>query len=217
MDTHPPAVWDGQLLHLTCLSILLALATVSWIYIGKQFPIAFWFAISIPILHQTFVWLSWRLELRSAMTSTTIGFQSYLVIFFVLFIGRFISMLILAWLDRGSMNIPEMLQKTIVVTFLILGLYAVYSVKRYFGMVRAAGADHFDESYRTMPIVKEGIFRFTSNAMYMYVFLLFWAIALIYNSIAAIVVAAFSHAYIWVHYYSAEKPDMDFIYASASK
>jgi len=83
-------------------------------------------------------------------------------------------------------------------------------------MVRAAGADHFDERYRSMPFVKQGIFRFTDNAMYLYAFLLFWAIAVGFNSAAALVVAAFSHLYIWVLFYSTEKPDIDFIYGASS-
>lgn len=90
----------------------------------------------------------------------------------------------------------------------------MYSVKRYFGMIRAAGADHFEPRYRDMPLVSQGIFRFTSNGMYVYAFLLFWTIAVGFNSTAALTVAAFSHAYIWVHFYATEKPDMDFLYAS---
>jgi protein-S-isoprenylcysteine O-methyltransferase Ste14 len=82
-------------------------------------------------------------------------------------------------------------------------------------MVRASGADHFDPKYRELPLVKEGIFRFTDNGMYIYAFLLFWAIATGFNSAAALIVAAFSHVYIWVHFYATEKPDMGFLYPSA--
>ena len=63
-----------------------------------------------------------------------------------------------------------------------------------------------------MPFVTEGIFRFTSNGMYLYAFLLFWAIAFGFASTAALTVAVFSHAYIWVHFWATEKPDMDYIY-----
>jgi hypothetical protein len=66
-----------------------------------------------------------------------------------------------------------------------------------------------------MPFVRQGIFRFTSNGMYLYAFLLSWAIAIGFNSSAALAVAAFSHAYIWVHFYSTEKPAMEFIYTSS--
>ena len=59
-----------------------------------------------------------------------------------------------------------------------------------------------------MPLVTAGIFRFTSNGTYIYAFLLFWAIAIGFNSTAALTVAAFSHAYIWVHFYTTEQPDL---------
>ena len=42
--------------------------------------------------------------------------------------------------------------------------------------------------------------------------LLFWAIGVGFASSAAIAVAAFSHAYIWVHFYATERPDMQFLY-----
>ena len=88
----------------------------------------------------------------------------------------------------------------------------MYSVRRYFGMVRAAGADHFDARYRAMPLVDEGIFRFTKNGMYVYAFLLFWAIATGFDSMAALAVVAFSHVYIWIHFFATEKPDMNYLY-----
>ena len=87
-------------------------------------------------------------------------------------------------------------------------------MKRYFGMARAAGADHFDARYRDMPLVDKGIFRFTNNGMYAFAFLVFWAIAIGFGSLAALAIAAFSHAYIWVHFYATETPDMDFLYGS---
>jgi len=46
------------------------------------------------------------------------------------------------------------------------------------------------------------------------IFLLFWTIAIGFNSAAGLVVAAFSHAYIWAHFYATEKPDIDFLYSS---
>ena len=118
----------------------------------------------------------------------------------------------LAWLDRGSAGFDLVLHVGLTIICAVPGLYAMYSVQRYFGMKRAAGADHFDVAYRTMPLVKKGIFRFTSNGMYVYAFLLFWAIAFGFNSSAAIAVAAFSHAYIWVHHFATERIDMAYLY-----
>ena len=61
-------------------------------------------------------------------------------------------------------------------------------------------------------MVREGAFAWTPNAMYLIVFLGLWAIAFLYGSRIALVGALFQHAYIWVHYWFTEKPDMDLIY-----
>jgi hypothetical protein len=210
----PPGIWVGQSLHFACATVLLGLVWVAWSYLGEPFPVAFWIAVAFPIAHQVFVWLAWRLELRSAATSKSIGFRGYLALFFLLFGCRFISLLALAWMDRGSLELPILPRAIVTILLTLPGIYAMYSVARYFGMMRAAGVDHFDPRYRGTPLVRKGIFRFTSNGMYLYAFLLFWAIAVGLDSAAALTVAAFSHAYIWVHYYATEKPDMDFLYAS---
>jgi len=208
----PPSIWAGQLLHLTCVLLLLILMSIVWKMLGQPNPVIFWIAVFIPVLHQVFVWVAWRLELHSSALSTSIGFRAYLTIFFLLFGARFLSLFALAWVDRGTLNLDIVLG--IVVTSILVGfgIYAMYSVKRYFGMARAAGGDHFESRYREMPLVQEGIFRFTANGMYLYAFMLFWAIAVGLNSSAALAVAAFSHLYIWVHYYSTEKPDMAYLY-----
>lgn len=211
-DNLAPSLWKGQLLHFGSLAIFLSLLFFIWDLLERPSPIYFWSAVSFPIIHQVYVWLSWRFELNRLAISRTIGFNWYAVIFFTLFAGRFVSLFLLAWCDRGSVNLPIVPQVVIASIALFLGGYTMYSVKRYFGFARASGIDHFDIRYRTMPFVNKGIFRFTDNGMYLYGFLLFWFIAIYFNSIAALSVTLFSHLYIWVHYYATEKPDMDFIY-----
>ena len=214
-NTHtapPPGLWAGQFLHAVCLIGLLALLWRAWDWLDKPFALAFWVAAFTPVVHQIYVWLTWRLELNAGTVSRSIGFNGYVFGFFVLFGGRFLTLLVLAWLDRGSAGMDAYLQIGLTGICTAFGLYAMYSVQRYFGMKRAAGADHFDAKYRTMPLVKQGIFRFTNNGMYVYAFLLFWAIALGFNSSAAIAVAAFSHAYIWVHHLATERVDMAYLY-----
>ncbi len=213
-EREPPGIWVGQRLHAACLGPLLALSWLLWRGLGEPFPGAYWTAMAFPVAHQVFVWLAWRLELRSEMVSRTIGFRAYLGVFFLLFGGRFVALLLLAGLDRGSFALPA-LPRTVLTVFLTsVGLYTMYSVTRYFGMTRAAGADHFDPRYREMPLVREGVCRCTGNAMYAFAFALFWAIALGFDSVAALIAAAFSHAYIWVHFHATEKPDMVFLYSS---
>lgn len=216
-DGTPPGIWKGQWLHFSSGALLLALVWITWTFLGKPFPATFWSAVAFPIAHQIYVWLAWRLELRSSAISKTIGFHGYLAIFFLLFGGRFITLAALGWLDRGSLRLPLIPQLILSAILILIGLYAMYSVQRYFGIARAAGADHFDPRYRDMPLVNKGIFRFTSNGMYVYAFSLFWAFAIVFNSAAALLVAAFSHTHIWLHFYCTEKPDMDFLYGSSSK
>ena len=59
---------------------------------------------------------------------------------------------------------------------------------------------------------KKGIFKYTSNGMYKYVFLLLWIPGILFQSKAALLAALFQHIYIWIHYYFTELPDMKFIY-----
>jgi hypothetical protein len=56
--------------------------------------------------------------------------------------------------------------------------------------------------------VREGIFRYTSNAMYVFAAMMIWIPALVFASKAALISAFFNHAYLWVHYYTLELPDM---------
>ncbi len=210
----PPGVWTGQRLHAACLAALLAAAWTAWRALGAPFPAAFWTALAFPVAHQVFVWLAWRLELKSSAVSRTIGFGAYLAIFFLLFGGRFVSLLALAWLDRGSLGLAVSARAPLTVLFTLIALYTFYSIARYFGMTRAASADHFDPRIRTLPMVSEGIFRYTANGMYAGGFLAFWVIALGFDSAAALAAAAFSHAYIWVHFQATEKPDMAYLYSS---
>jgi len=85
-------------------------------------------------------------------------------------------------------------------------------VKVHFGGVRALGGDHFRNEYREMPLVKSGAFKYNRNAMYAYAFLVSWGIAFLTGTIAALAAAAFQYAYIWVHMYCTETPDMRLIY-----
>jgi hypothetical protein len=207
-----PTFWTGQATHLIGLSLLLLLTWKAWQFVSSPSPVLFWIAIAFPVVHQIFVWISWRLKLQPLPATEVLTFPVHLAIFFVLFAGRFVSLLALAWVDRGSLQLPVILQVILTAFFTVPGVYAMYSVWRYFGLGRAAGADHFDSRYRDMPLVRQGIFRFTNNGMYLYAFFLFWAIALAFNSLAATIVAGFSHAYIWVHCHATEKPDMEYLY-----
>ena len=213
MDSnHPPNLWSGQLVHLSALALLLPLTGFLWVKIGSPFPFLFWLTIGVPILHQVFVWLTWRMELKSQAVSNSMGFKAYLVVFFVLLIGRPIAFLFLAWADRETLGLDIVPRIIISLAFLVPAIYTMYSVKKYFGFLRAAGADHFEEKYRSMPLVKKGMFKYSSNSMYVFGFLMFWGITIAFDSKASLLARAFGHVYIWVHYFATEKPDMKYLY-----
>ena len=121
--TAAPGVWAGQGLHLVALVVLLGLTWVTWNMQNRPHPAAFWIAVAVPVAHQIFVWLVWRFRLRSPLPTTGVAaFRSYLVVFFILFGSRFVTLGILAWLDRGSLGLPPLLQAILAIALALPGL-----------------------------------------------------------------------------------------------
>ena len=186
---------------------------------GVSTTVWYWTAAALPVAHQLWVWFCWRPQLHLSLMTRVLGsrgFLVYAVAFAVLGISRVLALLLLAASNRGTFDIAPTVGKTLALILAVPAAYLFYSVKRYFGFRRAMGLDHFDESYRTLPLVRQGIFRFTSNGMYVFGFFVQWIPALWYGSTAALCIALFNHLYIWVHYYSTELPDMRRIYGTLS-
>ncbi len=53
--------------------------------------------------------------------------------------------------------------------------------------------------------------------MYGFAFLGLWGVAFLAGSWQALVVAFFQHAYIWVHMYTVEAPDIRWLYGPAEE
>ena len=94
----------------------------------------------------------------------------------------------------------------------IPGAYTMYSVKKYFGFLRAAGADHFDPKYKDMPFENRGIFKWSPNAMYVFAIGIPFSFAVATGSQSMFVVAIYTYISIWLHYFCTEKPDFAIIY-----
>lgn len=226
--TKTQLIMERQWLHATALSVLLALLVMAmssdfegmragmlW---GANTVAWFWLAVTIAVVHQVYVWLCWRNQLHGSLLTRILGeraFPAYALGFSVLGISRVLVILALAISNRDTLTGDLTVLRVLAVLALIPALYLFYSVHRYFGFQRAFGIDHFDDRYRSLPFVRAGIFRFTRNGMYTCGFLLLWAIALWYASIAALCAAIFNHLYVWVHYYSTELPDMKRLYGEA--
>jgi protein-S-isoprenylcysteine O-methyltransferase Ste14 len=186
---------------------------------GLETRIWLWIAVGVAVAHQVYVWVCWRAELHASLLTRRLGgvaFTLYAVLFASLIIGRVVAMVPLALANRDTLPVDPLVLRMLAVVLVPPWLYLGYSIQRYFTFRRAFGIDHFDASYRERSLVRGGIFRFTSNGMYVFGFLILWSIALWFASAAALVAALFSHLYIWVHYYCTEQPDMQRIYGGAN-
>jgi hypothetical protein len=195
-----------------------ALAGQLW---GVNTRVWLWIAIAVPVGHQVFVGLIWRAQLYHNLMTNAFGekgFLVYKVIFTVFLLARPISILLVGFSNHNTLICPPSLMYVAAVILLIPCGYGMISVLRYFGLDRAYGIDHFEpQVYREKPFVKQGMFQYTDNVMYKFIFLLFWSIALFTLSKAALLVAAFSHLYIWAHFYFTELPDIGHIYGEQEK
>jgi len=187
---------------------------------GISTQVWLWIAIAVPVVHQIFVWLFWRLELHYGLITKWFGesgFPIYKVGFTILFAARPLSILLLGISNYNTLTCPPALMYAAGILLLIPGAYTMYSVAYFFGLDRAYGIDHFDPEYRDKPFVKQGMFKYTDNAMYKFGFLILWSIALFTLSKAALLAAVFNHLYIWVHFYFTELPDIRHIYGQPAK
>jgi hypothetical protein len=176
-------------------------------------------AVILPVVHQFYVVLLWRGELYHQWLSKPLGekaFPTWAVGFMILFLTRPITILALGIADRGSLPIPLWLNIPLITACTLICIYMAYSFGKFFGVKRALGLDHFQpDRYRNLPFVREGIFKWSSNAMYTYAFLGLWLIGLVLQSQAALLAALFNHLFIWAHYYFTELPDMRVIYGES--
>ena len=173
-------------------------------------------AVLFPVIHQFYVVLLWRAELYFQWLSRIFGnhaFKVWAVGFMILFLARPISVIALGIANQGTFPIPLWLNLPLIAICIGITGYMAYSFAKYFGVERALGMDHFKpDEYKNKPFVRQGIFRWSSNAMYTFAFLALWLIGLLFTSRAALLAALFNHLFIWAHYYFTEYPDMQYIY-----
>jgi len=184
------------------------------VFFGISVKNWFRFSMTIPLLHQGYVWLCWRSELCWNTISTTIGFKAYAVIFIIIMISRLFS-IGLCFADYGSWFNPGWIAWTISVLIFIPFIYTIYSIKKYFGFMRATGIDHFDPNYKNIPFEKRGIFKWSSNAMYTFAIAVFFGFAISAGSKAMFVFAAYTYIGGWLHYFCTEKEDFKVIYGNS--
>lgn len=217
-------LFEGQLQH-AAIAAFMAIGACSLLVRVEDGPwyllfnSILWAKISIilAIVHQGVVAVVFRFQLYKNWMSKRFGerdMQVWAGIFIPFLFARPITVLLTGMSDTTPITGYRTLE---VLTGLgLVGIAAVgmHSVLVFFTLPRALGGDHFRDEIAEMPMVKEGLFKYTNNGMYGVVFLGLTGIALICGSWNALVVALFQHAYIWVHMYCTEAPDMRRIYDS---
>jgi len=220
-------IFKHQIWHLLALTLLIIaidiyitsrpgmLAGSLW---GTPTKTWFWLAIAVPVVHQIYVWLVWRLELYQHTFTKRFGvkrsFNIYAVGFSILFSGRLIVVIMLAISNKDTLHLEPVISYAFAALITPLVMYLLYSVEKYFTIERAYGIDHFDKNY-SKPYVKKGIFKYTDNGMYIFGLMILYLPGLLMLSKAALLAALFNHLYIWAHFYFTERPDMVEIYGNA--
>ncbi len=219
-NTGKTEIFRGQIQHVMIAALLTAgtywlLRDSTGRFLG--FGVMNWAAgtIAVTLVHQIIVAVVFRLQLHLGLMTRLFGKHALKVwgaVFLPFLFGRPLALLCAGVADMGSLEGNRVLQLLGGVLLLLPAGWAAHSVLKYFGIGRALGGDHFFDRYANMPLVKKGAFGYSSNAMYSFVFLGLWGIGLLCGSWNALVLALFQHAYIWVHMYCTEGPDMEIIY-----
>ncbi len=186
-------------------SSIRGLSTFSWILISWIFA----------GLHQAWIVFFWRMELYTGKISRWLGKSGFLIFrigFIVFSLIRLFPVIPVSLSTANTMSIPPYVTIPIIVISIPFILWGLYSVIFYFSVTRAFGADHFDPSYRKGTLEKRGIFKYIPNSMYTIILLMLYHPGLLLQSPLGLITAAAHHAFVWVHYFCTEKPDMKVIY-----
>lgn len=180
---------------------LLGLSAVGW---AKT-------SIGLALIHQFIVAFVFRLQLHKNLMTNLFGasdMKVWAIVFMPLLILRPITLILTGWADTVPISGYRTAELILGAALLAPAIWGMHSTIKHFTLPRALGGDHFRDSYLAMPMVSKGVFKYTRNGMYGVVFTGLWGIAFLFGSWNALVLALFQHAYIWVHMYTTEQPDL---------
>jgi protein-S-isoprenylcysteine O-methyltransferase Ste14 len=213
-------MFERQGLHL---GLALALGALVWViggraaeagtFNGLPTSVWLWASLGTAALHQIYVMLAWRAELHYRALSQRFGraaFVLYACGFVDFAFWRGVALVALALANRGAWTLPPALVGAVTLVLVIPWGYLVWSIARTFGWRRALGSDHFPGDKRGL--VREGLWGMVDNPMYALGPLVLYLPGLWLGAPLALLSAAFQHAYMWVHWYCTERPDMERIY-----
>ncbi len=209
---------EGQPQH-AIIAILLAAGTCNLLISPDPSPtllglnVTCWASLSIALalIHQIIVAFVFRMQLHKNLMTRLLGerdMKIWAMIFMPLLVVRPLTIIMTGWADTVPISDYRTLEIILGLALLAPAIWGTHSTLCHFTLPRAFGGDHFRDEYLAMPMVDKGVFKYTNNGMYGVVFLGLWGIALLFGSWNALIVALFQHAYIWVHMYCTETPDL---------
>lgn len=172
-------------------------------------------SILLAIVHQVIVAVGFRMQLHRNLLTRMFGdhdLKVWAMLFMPLLALRPLTIIATGCSDTVPISSHRGAEITLGILLLAPAVWGMHSTLTHFTLRRALGGDHFREEIRSLPPVTGGVFNYTENGMYGVVFLGLWGIAFLFGSWNALVVALFQHAYIWVHMYTTEAPDMRRLY-----
>ncbi len=174
-------------------------------------------SIGMALVHQILVALVFRWQLHRNLLTKVLGgadMRVWTAEFMPFLVARPITLVLVGWAGVEPITGFRAAEMVVGAGLVALAVWGMHSVIVHFTIPRAVGGDHFRDQIAEMPLVDKGAFAYTQNAMYGLIFFGLWGIALLFGSREALIVALFQHAYIWVHMYCTEKPDMEWIYGT---
>jgi len=184
-------------------------------FLGLRLYQWIWLSVALALIHQSWVLFFWRLELHYNKISEIFGpsgFKLYSAGFALFGLSRFLAIIPVAKLSANTIEIDRIWINFLILILSPIILWTFYSVKVFFTVKRALGADHFFEAYRQMPLETRGIFKYLPNAMYTGGLLILYIPGLWLLSEFGLLFAFLHHLMVWTHYFCTEKPDMKVIY-----
>ncbi|MFT6696837.1 MAG: protein-S-isoprenylcysteine O-methyltransferase Ste14, partial [Paracoccaceae bacterium] len=211
-------LFEGQLQH-AAIALLMTFGALSLLSEPAEAKTLFgltvigWakLSIALALIHQIIVAFVFRAQLHKNLMTRLFGerdMKIWAVIFLPLLVVRPLTIIMVGWADATPLTGYRGVEVILGLAILVPAVWAMHSTLFHFTLPRALGGDHFRDEYLAMPMVDKGVFKYTKNGMYGIVFFGLTAIALLFGSWNALVVAFFHHAYIWVHMYCTESQDL---------
>lgn len=176
-----------------------------------------WVASSWILAGLSQAWMAafWRLELHGGAVSARLGDLGFPLLragYAVLFPLRFLPLIPISLATAGTGSLSPTTRITLVVASTPLILWTVRDALVHFGLDRLSGSDHFFPEDRGGRKETRGIHRYLANAMYTVGTLALFHPGLVTGSTLGLWVAAFHYAFVWVHYWCTEAPDLEILY-----